>query len=149
MKTKRATLLAVALMFCSNANALELIVSTYSWHDEDRAAASAKVGPPVEDATPATRRKNSETFGAGLAYELAPHTRVIAGMYRNSAWRNSRYVVLSRQIYPHVSLAAGYLDGYQRTPLGAAVVFELGPARLVAAPEVLSLWFAVPLNGRK
>lgn len=149
MSSRSLLYTVLALASCSaDAAELELVLSTYSWHAEAHYTAStAKAMPGDPPATAARpRAKNAENFGAGLSYELAPGTRLVAGAYRNSAWRSSRYAMLSYELAPHVALAGGYLDGYRRTPLGAALVLELGVARLIATPGTCALWFSIPLH---
>jgi hypothetical protein len=140
----RALVLAALLASTSAQAELELVVSTFSWHQERTYPERIEMKAPIAPAP--TRRKNIANFGAGLAWQLTPGTKILAGAFHNSAWRSSRYVMATHQVAPHLALAAGYLDGYRRTPIGAAAVVDVGVVRLVAAPGTVSLWFALPLD---
>lgn len=153
--TVRAAALALALVSSpALAGELFLTVSTYSLHFgpsefSQGASSSSKIAPgaPVDPQAPARRREvNAATFGAGLGYRIAPRLELMAGAFENSLYRTSRYAVGAYWLNDHLGIAGGYLDGYDRTPIGVALVAAYGPARLVATPAgVLSLWFELPL----
>lgn len=131
------------------AAALFLTVSTYSLHlDAPRLIeAPAKVAP---GAPPAQRARdiNARTFGGGIGYRVNPQLELMAGAFENSLERTSRYAVAAWWFADYrVAVAGGYLDGYDRAPVGVALVGRWGPARLVVTPGgVVSLWFALELE---
>jgi hypothetical protein len=129
-----------------------LVVSTYSWHADDAGrvelsqANESKAAPGGGD--PPTHARvaelNKKTWGGGVGYSLTPTTDILVGAYRNSNFERSRYAVATYRLHEHMFVAAGYLDGYGRTPIGGALGLELGPAVVLVMPKdplVLSLWF--------
>lgn len=130
---------AIGFLFalvCCNAGAAEyrqqghlsLTLSTYAVH-------MAAGREPLQD-----------ILGAGVAYRLRPRVELLAGAFENSYDRTSAYAMASYWPDPRVFLAAGYLDGYSRTPVGFAFGFEFRPVRIVAGNGSLSLWLTFGLR---
>lgn len=153
MRRALAGALFAALSSSASAADWSVIVSTVSLHAQREAEfcerpAAAKVGPPTDE-EPECRARLLEQVnpGLGIGRKIGPRVELLAGAYRNSYGHSSRYAVASVEIVEHWSVAAGYLDGYERPPLALALVSAWGPVRVVVTPRpaVVSLWFALPL----
>lgn len=59
---------------------------------------------------------NERNWGLGIEQGIAPHTRLVAGAYRNSLYATSRYAGVNWTPFEfgpvHLGLMAGVVDGY-------------------------------------
>lgn len=151
MRLALAGALLAALSSSAGAAEWSVVVSTVSVHvdDHDRARTEEPCSSTCKSGHLERPRRtlNNENYGAGIGMQFSPRLGAIVGAFENSHWRTSAYAVATVRLVDRWWLAAGYVSGYERrVPVSAALMLELGVARVLVAPDVASLWFALPLR---